>query len=339
MDRIDHRRGDRRETEAVRKKMTVVFLGILVFLLSFSSGAVSAFAAGGDGSGSGGGSSVALAMVSSTPSDGASGVSTTPVISCRFSHNVAEASVSSANLSHLSLRRADGTSVPLRTYVADVQIEFDKRQYLYAEPVSALETGTTYTLTLSAGIQAKNGMTTSSAQTVTFTTAGSPPSQQDQTGTSGSSGSSATSGASGSSGSSGTAGTAGNSAGTTSGQKTAGTDASGISGAGQADGNGAETDPAEDGTQGEPGDEDGQGTGGEDEEAGADAAEENGNSPKEDAEETSGGILPDDYGNGADEADSTAVRTAVIIILIVLLAAGIAAAVFRKKRQRKKQKK
>lgn len=147
-----------------------VFLCVLILLLSFMP--ILSYAAGGDGSGSGGGSSVPLAMVSSTPADGAGGVSTTPVIACRFSHNVAEASISASNLSHISLKKADGTPVAVRTYVADVQIEFDKRQYLYAEP-AALDEGTTYILTLSAGIRAKNGMTTASTQTVTFTTEGS----------------------------------------------------------------------------------------------------------------------------------------------------------------------
>ena len=159
---------------------TTLFLSFMLIFFLAAAGAVSSFAAGGDGSGSGGGSSVALAMVSSTPSDGASGISTTPVISCRFSHNVAEASVSASNLSHLSLKKADGTPIDIRTYVADVQIEFDKRQYLYAKPSSALEPGTTYILTLSPGIQAKNGMTTSSAQTVTFTTAGTAPQTENE---------------------------------------------------------------------------------------------------------------------------------------------------------------
>ena len=161
--------GEMDQAVRIRIRAAAVLFCVLICVFIFSAAGVYAV---GDGSGSGGGSSVALAMVSSSPSDGAGGVSTKPVISCRFSHNVADASVSSSNLTHLSLKKADGTPVSLRTYVADVQIEFDKRQYLYAEPVSALEEGTTYILTLSVGIQAKNGMITSSAQTVKFTTEG-----------------------------------------------------------------------------------------------------------------------------------------------------------------------
>ena len=158
-------------SENIRKIMRITALSLMVVMMSVMP-IFAGTTGGGDGSGGGGGSSVALAMVSSTPANGAADVSLKPTFSCRFTHNVASAEVSAGNLTHISLKKADGSPVALNTYVADVQIEFDKRQFLYATPVSELEPGSEYVLTLSAGIKAKNGMTTSSAQTVRFTTAG-----------------------------------------------------------------------------------------------------------------------------------------------------------------------
>ena len=77
-----------------RKKVTGRFRHVcrllLLFCLSFS---VFSFATG-DGSGGGAGAAVPLYMDWSYPADGASNVSVTPVIHCKFSHNVAQTNVS-----------------------------------------------------------------------------------------------------------------------------------------------------------------------------------------------------------------------------------------------------
>ena len=129
----------------------------------------SAFAAG-DGSGGGGGAVIPLYMDWSYPADGASGVSVAPVIQCKFSHNVAQYNVADRNKTLITLKKADGTNVDITVFVADAQLQFDKRQFLYVSPVKPLSYGTKYILTLHEGIQAKNNMATDEEQTVTFTT-------------------------------------------------------------------------------------------------------------------------------------------------------------------------
>lgn len=110
----------------------------------------SAFAAG-DGSGGGGGAVIPLYMDWSYPADGASGVSVAPVIQCKFSHNVAQYNVSDRNKTLITLKKADGTNVDITVFVADAQLQFDKRQFLYVSPVKPLSYGTKYILTLHEG--------------------------------------------------------------------------------------------------------------------------------------------------------------------------------------------
>lgn len=153
-----------------RKKVTGRFLAclslVLLFCLSFS---VSSFATG-DGSGGGAGAVVPLYMDWSYPADGASNVSVTPVIHCKFSHNVAQTNVSERNKTLVTLKDEDGREVDITVFMADSQIQFDKRQFIYVSPVKPLDYGTTYTLYLHEGIQAKNNMATDEVQTITFTT-------------------------------------------------------------------------------------------------------------------------------------------------------------------------
>lgn len=62
----------------------------------------------------------------SYPADGASGVSVTPVIQCKFSHNVAQYNVSDRNKTLITLKKADGTNVDITVFVADAQLQFDQ---------------------------------------------------------------------------------------------------------------------------------------------------------------------------------------------------------------------
>ena len=153
-----------------RKKFTVRFFVCLslvfLFCLSFSA---ASFATG-DGSGGGAGAVVPLYMDWSYPADGASNVSVTPVIHCKFSHNVAQTNVSERNKTLVTLEDENGREVDITVFMADSQIQFDKRQFIYVSPVRPLNYGTTYTLYLHEGIQAKNNMATDEVQTITFTT-------------------------------------------------------------------------------------------------------------------------------------------------------------------------
>ncbi len=130
----------------------------------------SAVFAVGDGTGGGGGAVIPLYMDWSYPADGASGVSVTPVIQCKFSHNVAQANVVDRNKTLITLEKADGANVDITVFMADAQIQFDKRQFIYVSPVRPLNYGTKYILTIHEGIQAKNNMATDEVQTVAFTT-------------------------------------------------------------------------------------------------------------------------------------------------------------------------
>lgn len=140
---------------------------ILLFACAVSSKTALAV---GEGDGGGGGPAVPLYMDWSYPADGERGVSVTPVIQCKFSHNVAQYEVKKRNATLFSLTKADGTAVPFKVYIADAQLEFDKRQYIYLTPVRPLETNTTYIVSVKEGIQAKNGMVTEEPQSFRFTT-------------------------------------------------------------------------------------------------------------------------------------------------------------------------
>lgn len=151
----------RNVAEAMLLRICIILLTVAALL------SPAAFAAGDS---SGGGAAIPLYMDWSDPADGASDISVMPVIQCKFSHNVAQGSGSEQNKTLITLEAAGGTNVDINVFMADAQIEFDKRQFIYISPVEPLSYGTTYILTVHEGIQAKNGMTTDQVQTVTFTT-------------------------------------------------------------------------------------------------------------------------------------------------------------------------
>ena len=125
---------------------------------------------GAGGTGGGGGPAVPLTMDWNFPADGERNVSLTPIIQCKFSHNVAHSTVQRRNKTLVSLTKADGSPVAYQVYLVDAQIEFSKRQYIYILPTGPLEANTTYTVHVTEGVQAKNGMATEEAQSFSFTT-------------------------------------------------------------------------------------------------------------------------------------------------------------------------
>ncbi len=124
----------------------------------------------GDGTGGGAGAVIPLYMDWSYPSDGASGVSVTPVIQCKFSHNVSQYNVRDRNKTLVEMTEDGGGKVDITVFMADTQLQFDKRQFIYVSPVKPLKYGTGYTLTLKEGIQAKNNMATDEDQSIHFVT-------------------------------------------------------------------------------------------------------------------------------------------------------------------------
>ncbi len=146
------------------KTAVVVLLAVAVALVPITSFAV------GDGTGGGKGAIVPLYMDWSYPSDGASGVSVTPVIQCKFSHNVSQYNVRDRNKTLVEMTEDGGGKVDITVFMADAQLQFDKRQFIYVSPVKPLKYGTGYTLTLKEGIQAKNNMATDEDQSIHFVT-------------------------------------------------------------------------------------------------------------------------------------------------------------------------
>lgn len=146
------------------KAAVVVLLAVAVALVPLTSFAV------GDGTGGGKGAVVPLYMDWSYPSDGASGVSVTPVIQCKFSHNVSQYNVRDRNKTLVEMTEDGGSKVDITVFMADAQLQFDKRQFIYVSPVKPLKYGTGYTLTLKEGIQAKNNMATDEDQSIHFVT-------------------------------------------------------------------------------------------------------------------------------------------------------------------------
>lgn len=150
-----------------------MIFGVLLFLLLLSSAfSTVVFADPGEGDGGGGGPAIPLRMDWSFPANGERNVSVTPIIQCKFSHNVAQYTVIKRNATLFSMAKLDGTQVDINVYAADSQLEFDKRQYIYIEPVKPLEYNATYVVTAQEGIQAKNSMATEKAQSFQFTTCG-----------------------------------------------------------------------------------------------------------------------------------------------------------------------
>jgi hypothetical protein len=155
----------------MQRRCSLICEAILVFLLLFAVVPRTVLAVG-EGDGGGGGPSVPLQMDWSYPANGEKNVSVTPIIQCKYSHNVAQSNVIKRNKTLFSITKLDGTKVDVNVYAADVQLEFDKRQNIYIEPIKPLEYDTTYIVTAKEGIQAKNSMATEKDQSFQFTTCG-----------------------------------------------------------------------------------------------------------------------------------------------------------------------
>jgi len=146
-------------------------LFIILFLLAAIL-AVAGFALAGDGDGSGGGKNNPLAIVSSIPADGATGVGNLEFIKVTFSKNVVYMTVRDNNKKCFSLWK--GTEqIPVEIIMADDQIEREKRQDVIIKPLQTLQAGTTYRVEVAPTLESKSGVTLGTKKTISFTTAGS----------------------------------------------------------------------------------------------------------------------------------------------------------------------
>ncbi len=128
-------------------------------------------AADGDGDGSGGGQNNPLVIESSTPADGAAGVSNLEYIKLVFSKNVVYMTVRDKNMQGFSLW-SGSERIPADVIMADDQVEREKRNDVLVKPRQPLKAGATYRVEIAPEVQSKSGVTLGKKATITFTMAG-----------------------------------------------------------------------------------------------------------------------------------------------------------------------
>lgn len=128
-------------------------------------------AADGDGDGSGGGQNNPLVIESSTPADGAAGVSNLEYIKLVFSKNVVYMTVRDKNMQGFSLW-SGSERIPADIIMADDQVEREKRNDVLVKPRQPLKAGATYRVEVAPEVQSKSGVTMGKKATITFTMAG-----------------------------------------------------------------------------------------------------------------------------------------------------------------------
>ena len=126
-----------------------------------------------DGDGSGGGQGQPLEIVDVIPADGSDGVDINlEQLTVTFSKNIAYMTVRENNRGCFSLW-AGQEPVPVDIFIADDQIERDKRHEVVIKPQQRLQPGTTYHLRIAPQMESKSGVTLGREIILTFTTAGS----------------------------------------------------------------------------------------------------------------------------------------------------------------------
>ncbi|MBB6480395.1 Ig-like domain-containing protein [Spirochaeta isovalerica] len=111
-----------------------------------------------------------LSLSSSSPENGASGISVDAVLELEFSNNVVNLSVQENNKASIVLRDGDGKVLEIEVIFPDDQLEPEKKRMIAVRPVSPLEKGTLYTLEIAPTFQAKNGSSLAEPVELTFTT-------------------------------------------------------------------------------------------------------------------------------------------------------------------------
>lgn len=145
-------------------------LAIICFLAAMLIAQPAAFAPGGDGSG--GGKSIPFDLDGCNITNGQTGVSVRPEIKLTFNKNVVNMMVKENNKRSLTLVDGAGNNVALQVLMADDQTDPVFKRDITLVPVSELAPGSAYTLSISAGMQAKNGSSLGRNINVSFTTAG-----------------------------------------------------------------------------------------------------------------------------------------------------------------------
>ncbi|MDD3268656.1 MAG: Ig-like domain-containing protein, partial [Syntrophomonadaceae bacterium] len=132
---------------------------------------VSTSGGGGGGSGTGSGNNP-LSFLSSDPADGSTGISSTAIIRLTFDRGVVR-NYWDNNQSCISMQDSSGQAVAIMVYRATNYLDDSEKENIYVAPNSSLTAGSSYTLTISAGLKANNGNTLGTARSITFTVAAS----------------------------------------------------------------------------------------------------------------------------------------------------------------------
>nr|WP_236614553.1 Ig-like domain-containing protein [Sporomusa ovata] len=110
-------------------------------------------------------------------------VPTQPKFNIVFDKNVVNSTIWDNNRQCFGLISADNKNIPVVVSKIDDTVDFNHRQNIYVQPVNPLSPGTSYTLTISPDLQAKNGKSTLAGTTggqgitISFKTAGQAPVQ------------------------------------------------------------------------------------------------------------------------------------------------------------------
>lgn len=126
----------------------------------------------GDGDGTGGGQDEPLALASSSPANGQTGVGLQPVIKLTFTKNVINLAIRDANKKCFSMVSSTGSNVAIEVIMADDQIYPEEKRNVSLKPLQALKPNSTYTVKISSQLQAKSGVSLGREVTIKFTTAG-----------------------------------------------------------------------------------------------------------------------------------------------------------------------
>lgn len=127
----------------------------------------------GEGDGSGGGQGQPLALESSYPGTGMTGVSQQVQIKLTFNKNVVNMSVRDNNRQCFALS-SGGQTIPIDIIMADDQVYPEGKNDVLLKPRQALAPGTRYTVTVAPSLQSKSGAVLGKTITIIFTTIGTP---------------------------------------------------------------------------------------------------------------------------------------------------------------------
>lgn len=104
--------------------------------------------------------------------DGSSNVPVNPVIRIVFDRNVTTDALWPANQQCFTMKNSSGASASINVTKISNADNFEERRNVFITPDSSLTAGKTYTITISGSLEANNGNTLGSDQTITFTVAG-----------------------------------------------------------------------------------------------------------------------------------------------------------------------